>query len=133
DHQNPPEIVGKALACFNHVYTCPPEQRLSPTGTVNVPYKETDEYCNGGCFEGTKEVLTCVDQILSNFVFYNKATIGDIRRTIVEGCSNTDKRGDFNVLERILASSEANNIRPTYVEATAIIFVIMWGMFSSLL
>ncbi|KAH9306624.1 hypothetical protein KI387_011028, partial [Taxus chinensis] len=91
-HENPPEIVGKALQCFGHVYTCPPEHRLTPSGTLNVPYEETDEYCNGGCFDETQVVLTCLDQILSNFEFYNKATIDDIRDTIVQACSHSDKR-----------------------------------------
>nr|ABK27100.1 unknown [Picea sitchensis] len=130
--QDPPEIVGKALECFDHADTCKPEQRLSPSGSLDIPRDETDEYCNGGCYEQTQVVLTCVNQILSNFEFHNKATIDDIKQTITDGCSNTDKRGDFNVAEHMAASNSHANIGVLANMGSLLIFVTLCGLLSML-
>lgn len=127
--QDPPAIVGRAMECFDHADTCKPEQRLSISGSIDVPRDQTDEYCNGGCYEQTQLVLTCVDEILSNFEFDNKATIEDIRQTITEGCSNTDKRGDFDVTEHMDSTSHASKSLSANLSSLTI-FVTLWGLLS---
>ncbi|GLJ09025.1 hypothetical protein SUGI_0100270 [Cryptomeria japonica] len=126
--EDPPEIVGKAMSCFDHVYECPPAHRLTPSGTLNVPYEQTDEYCNSGCYDGTQLVLTCIDQILTNFEFYNKATVEDIRKTIVQACSNTDKRGDFNVMERVTASGSTGKTEAKNIGGVIMMFLFLAGL-----
>ncbi|ERN16774.1 uncharacterized protein LOC18445099 [Amborella trichopoda] len=104
DLQDPSQIVSQALLCFNNrmIYdSCEQSFRLSEAGTINVPYEKTDEYCNGPCLTETQLVLSCIDGILSNFLFYNKATVGDVRSTILAACGDTDTRGDFNVAEHV--------------------------------
>nr|ABR16925.1 unknown [Picea sitchensis] len=125
---DPVEIVGKALECFDHADTCKPEQQLYPSGCLDVPPDETDEYCDGGCYKQTQVVLTCLDQILSNFEFYNNATIDVINQTITEGCSYTDKRGDFNVTERMDSTSKSDALSVNI--STLTICVTLWGLLS---
>ncbi|ESR46756.1 hypothetical protein CICLE_v10003751mg, partial [Citrus x clementina] len=52
-----------------------------------VPRGASYLFCNGPCFEETHVMLDCVEKLLSNFNFYNKATVKDIRKAF----------GDFNV------------------------------------
>ncbi|KAH7513440.1 uncharacterized protein LOC107433235 [Ziziphus jujuba] len=107
---DPTEIVAKALLCFNDKYiyiNCEESYRLNESGDLNVPFDKTDAYCNGPCLDETHLVLDCIDNILTNFLFYNKATIQDIRDTIQAGCGTGSERGKFNVAEHLKA--EANN------------------------
>ncbi|KAH8496383.1 hypothetical protein H0E87_019221 [Populus deltoides] len=55
----------------------------------------------------THLVLNCIQNIMKNFVFYNKATIVDVRYTIKAGCSYGPERGNFDVSEHLQA--EQNN------------------------
>lgn len=73
--------------------SCEESYRLNERGNINVPPEYTDQYCNGPCLEETHLVLTCIGNILSNFFFYNKATIQDVRETLQAGCSYTSERG----------------------------------------
>ncbi|KAK6930244.1 Pentatricopeptide repeat, partial [Dillenia turbinata] len=77
---DPTEIVGKALLCFDNknIYAdCEEAYRLTESGNVNVTRNETDAYCEGPCLTETHFLLTCIENILTNFEFYNKATIQD--------------------------------------------------------
>ncbi|URE19960.1 hypothetical protein MUK42_12091 [Musa troglodytarum] len=102
--QNAEDIVASALACFNDRYvysSCQESYRLNAGGTLNVPREATDGYCGGPCLTETKLVLSCVDNILYNFRFYNGASVRDVRYTLDAGCGHTSKRGDFNVNEHL--------------------------------
>ncbi|XP_050271944.1 uncharacterized protein LOC126715402 [Quercus robur] len=107
DH-DPAQIVAKALLCFNEKYvysSCEESQRLSESGKLNVPPQKTDEYCSGPCLTETNLVLNCIENILDNFKFYNKATIQDVRDTVKAACGNGPERGNFDVAEHIKAET----------------------------
>ncbi|KAM3324030.1 hypothetical protein CQW23_02307 [Capsicum baccatum] len=102
----PDYLFSKALQCFTdkHIYSrCEESYRLTETGELHVPPEYTDQYCTGPCLEETHHVLNCLENILSHFRFYNKATIRAVEETIKEGCSDGPKRGYFNVAEHFLA------------------------------
>ncbi|XP_022760645.1 uncharacterized protein LOC111306908 [Durio zibethinus] len=95
---DPAEIVAKALLCFNDKYiysSCEESYRLTATGNLDVPPDYADTYCNGPCLSETHLVLNCIEGIMINFLFYNKATIQDIRDTIQAGCGYGRERGSF--------------------------------------
>ncbi|KAJ9154580.1 hypothetical protein P3X46_027900 [Hevea brasiliensis] len=103
---DPAGIVAKALLCFNekHIYSsCEEAYRLTESGDINVPHEYVDQYCNGPCLSEVNLVLNCIENIMTHFVFYNKATIQDIKDTIKAGCSYGPERGDFNVAEHLQA------------------------------
>ncbi|XP_062105037.1 uncharacterized protein LOC133816700 [Humulus lupulus] len=107
---DPGQVVSKALLCFNgkHIYSsCEESYRLSESGNLEVPQEETEAFCGGPCLTETQLVLSCIDNILANFLFYNRATIQDVRDTIHAGCGYGPERGNFNVAEHIEA--EDNN------------------------
>ncbi|XP_016581331.1 uncharacterized protein LOC107878737 isoform X1 [Capsicum annuum] len=104
----PDYLFSKALQCFTdkhmQIYRrCEESYRLTETGELHVPPEYTDQYCTGPCLEETHHVLNCLENILSHFRFYNKATIRAVEETIKEGCSDGPKRGYFNVAEHFLA------------------------------
>lgn len=104
----PSEVIVKALQCFSdkHIYSsCEEPYRLTENGQLHVPPEYADEYCNGPCLKETHLVLNCIDDIFSHFVFYNHATIKDVKETIKAGCSYGPHRGDFNVGEHIESHS----------------------------
>ncbi|XP_022930500.1 uncharacterized protein LOC111436937 [Cucurbita moschata] len=108
-YEDPPEIVAKALRCFNDKYiysACEESYRLKASGNVEVPLEKTEEYCSGPCLGETHLVLDCIDGIFSNFLFYNKATLQDVRDTIHAGCGYGPQRGNFDVLEHIRAETD---------------------------
>ncbi|KAJ6432040.1 hypothetical protein OIU84_019323 [Salix udensis] len=107
---DPAEVVAKALLCFNNKYiysSCENAYRLTETGNLNLPPEYVDPYCSGPCLAETHLVLDCIENIMKNFVFYNKATIQDVRDTIKAGCSYGPERGNFDVSEHLQA--ENNN------------------------
>lgn len=59
-----------------------------------MPPEYADEYCHGPCLQETYLVLKCVDDILSHFVFYNHATIEDVKETLKIGCSDGPHKGN---------------------------------------
>lgn len=73
---------------------CNEAYRLNQIGNINVPIAATNEFCQGPCLSETKQLLNCVDSMFSNFVFYNKASIRQVRKVIDEGCSYTNRRGN---------------------------------------
>ncbi|MCL7040653.1 hypothetical protein MKW94_004924 [Papaver nudicaule] len=124
--EDPAQIVAKALYCFNDrfVYSsCKESYRLTQSGNINVPPEATDEYCSGACLTETHLVLDCINNILSNFLFYNKATIWDIKATIKAGCSDTDERGNFNVAEH-LESNDGHKATMSYALFYVYIFIM---------
>ncbi|XP_062083498.1 uncharacterized protein LOC133789761 [Humulus lupulus] len=95
---NPTEMFQKALFCFNNKFIyagCDKTYRLNEGGNLNIPPQAVGLFCNGPCLAETELVLNCVDNIFSNFLFYNKATIGDIRGALNVGCTY-DRKGLFN-------------------------------------
>ncbi|XVF62497.1 hypothetical protein PTKIN_Ptkin09bG0012700 [Pterospermum kingtungense] len=109
---DPAEIVYKALLCFNDksIYSsCEESYRLSASGNLKVPHDYVAEYCSGPCLSETHLVLNCIENIMKNFLFYNKATIQDIRDTIQAGCGYGSERGNFNVEEHIEAEGSSAN------------------------
>ncbi|OVA16819.1 hypothetical protein BVC80_1543g280 [Macleaya cordata] len=112
--EDPAQIVAKALLCFNDKFiysSCEESYRLTQSGNINVPPEATDQYCDGACLTETHLVLSCIDNILTNFLFYNRATIHDIRATLKAGCSYSNERGNFNVAEH-LQSSDVHRASP---------------------
>ncbi|KAL4386073.1 hypothetical protein GQ457_09G024160 [Hibiscus cannabinus] len=108
---DPAEIVAKALLCFNDKYiysSCEESYRLTASGNLDVPFEYTDEYCVGPCLSETQLVLNCIENIMKHFLFYNRATIQDIRDTIHAGCSYGPERGHFNVEEHIEAEENSS-------------------------
>ncbi|KAF4392477.1 hypothetical protein G4B88_005436 [Cannabis sativa] len=98
DNNNPTEMFQKALFCFNNKFIyggCDKTYRLNEGGKLNVPPQAVELFCNGPCLAETELVLNCVDNIFSNFLFYNKATIGDIRGALNVGCTE-HRKGLFN-------------------------------------
>lgn len=73
--------------------SCEQSYRLTESGNINVPPGYADQYCRGPCFSETNLVLNCIDNILSHFLFYNRASIQDVRETIKAGCSYGPERG----------------------------------------
>ncbi|XP_017974125.1 PREDICTED: uncharacterized protein LOC18603607 isoform X1 [Theobroma cacao] len=108
--RDPAQIVAKALLCFNDKYiysSCEESCRLTASGNLGVPPGYIDEYCSGPCLSETHLVLNCIENIMTNFLFYNRATIQDIRDTIQAGCGYGPERGDFNVEEHIEAEGSS--------------------------
>lgn len=73
--------------------SCEEAYRLTESGKLDVPSEYVDPYCNGPCLTETHLVLNCIENIMTNFVFYNRATIQDIRVTIKAGCGYGPERG----------------------------------------
>ncbi|XP_057430591.1 uncharacterized protein LOC130723530 [Lotus japonicus] len=103
---DPSQIVTKALLCFNDKYiyqSCEESYRLNENGNLEVPTEKTDEFCEGPCLSETNLVLSCIDNIFSHFIFYNRATIQDIKETVQAGCGYGPQRGNFDVSEHLQA------------------------------
>ncbi|KAL9139959.1 hypothetical protein ABFS82_14G005200 [Erythranthe guttata] len=130
---DPGHVFNKALECLNDKYiysSCDEEHRLTQNGELNVPPEYADEYCNGACLTETYLVLDCIDDVIKYFVFYNKATLRDVRETIKCGCSYGPKRGDFNVEEHMQADEAAanNNVINPFYYAFVLIIIVGWNI-----
>ncbi|GAB4850819.1 hypothetical protein Ancab_030119 [Ancistrocladus abbreviatus] len=104
--KDPTKIVAKALYCFSDKYiysNCEEAYRLTQSGDLLVPPEHTDQFCTGPCLAETDLVLDCIDEIMSNFHFYNKATTEDVRDTVKAGCGYGPERGDFDVSKHMEA------------------------------
>ncbi|GAB2210150.1 hypothetical protein Drorol1_Dr00015409 [Drosera rotundifolia] len=104
--KDPAQIVVEALHCFSDGYvyrSCEESYRLTVQGDVHVPSYYIDQFCTGPCLAETNVVLNCIDEIMSNFEFYNMATIQDVRDTITAGCSYGSKRGRY--IQSIISSN----------------------------
>ncbi|KAJ9185986.1 hypothetical protein P3X46_005550 [Hevea brasiliensis] len=99
----PGQTVGDALFCFNNkIYNgCDEAFGLTLSRNINVPPEATDVFCNGPCLTQTQAILNCIDSVLSDFLFYNGATVRDIRNILRTGCSYASLRGNFNVARDI--------------------------------
>ncbi|CAK7340564.1 unnamed protein product [Dovyalis caffra] len=92
----PGQMIAKALSCFNNkiIYSgCDEAYRLTESGNLNVPPEATNLFCNGPCLGETRLVLSCINDVISGFLFYNKATVRDINYALSSGCSFTSQRG----------------------------------------
>ncbi|XP_062145416.1 uncharacterized protein LOC133852667 [Alnus glutinosa] len=110
---NPGQMVANALLCFNNKFLyigCDEAYRLNPSGNINVPPGATDLFCNGPCLAETQQVLNCIENALSNFIFYNKATMPEVRYALNAGCSYNTQRGNFNVGDYIGLASNAHRL-----------------------
>ncbi|KAJ9546425.1 hypothetical protein OSB04_018968 [Centaurea solstitialis] len=102
---------------------CGESYRLTESGDLHVPPDYTDQYCGGPCLTETKLVLSCINDVLSNFIFYNRATVRDVKDTITAGCSYGPTRGDFNVAEHI-QSYGSNSYKLSYPNLFGIVPLI---------
>ncbi|CAN1161566.1 hypothetical protein LINPERHAP2_LOCUS23998, partial [Linum perenne] len=96
----PQQLISKASSsCFNDkIYDrCNRAYRLTLSGNINVPADATDMFCDGPCFDETRHVLDCIDDLFSDFVFFNRAMVKDVRSVVNSACSSTSRRGDFDV------------------------------------
>nr|GEU66081.1 retrovirus-related Pol polyprotein from transposon TNT 1-94 [Tanacetum cinerariifolium] len=107
--------ISKALVCLNDkIYSnCEESYRLTQSGNLNVPPDYTDQFCGGACLKETDLVLNCISDVLSNFLFYNRATVRDVKDTIKAGCSFGPNRGDFNIADHI-QSYGSNSFKFSY-------------------
>ncbi|CAL0309260.1 unnamed protein product [Lupinus luteus] len=124
---DPTQIVSNALLCFNdkHIYSsCEESYRLKENGNLNVPSDKTDEFCEGPCLTETNLVLSCIDNIFSNFIFYNRATIQDIKETVQSACGYGPERGNFNVAEHIQAE-ESKGLKATSHVLISLVLVLI--------
>ncbi|RDX91574.1 hypothetical protein CR513_26422 [Mucuna pruriens] len=104
------QSMAKALSCFDNklIYVgCDEAYRLNPSGNINIPPEAIDFFCSGPCLTETQLVLNCIDNILSNFIFYNKGTVQQMRYALNAGCSYSRQRGNFNLADYI--EGDANN------------------------
>ncbi|XP_024993995.1 ATP-dependent RNA helicase A-like [Cynara cardunculus var. scolymus] len=115
-------VIAKALVCLSDkIYSgCGESYRLTESGDLHVPLDYTNQYCSGPCLRETKLVLSCINDVLSNFVFYNRATVRDVRDTITAGCSYGPTRGDFNVAEYVRAYG-SNSYKLSYPNLLVIV------------
>ncbi|KAK4783168.1 hypothetical protein SAY86_007542 [Trapa natans] len=110
--RDPPQIVAKSLLCFNADYiykSCEESYRLGKSGDLYVPPEYTFKYCTGPCLRETNLVLGCIERIFDKFLFYNRATLKDVRDTIRAGCSYGPERGHFDVAEHIAAEGDGSS------------------------
>ncbi|RDX79583.1 hypothetical protein CR513_39979 [Mucuna pruriens] len=127
---DPSQIISKALLCFNdkNIYrSCEESCRLNENGNLNVPTEKTDTFCEGPCLSETNLVLSCLDNVFSNFIFYNRATIQDIRETIEAGCGYGPDRGNFNVAEHIQKSEESKAPKATTSHVVMGLAIVVMG------
>lgn len=83
----------KVTHCIQIYAGCDEAYRLNEDGNINVPAEGLNLFCSGPCLTETELVLNCIDTMFSNFIFYNKATVHDIRGALRNGCSYTGQRG----------------------------------------
>ncbi|MQM03540.1 hypothetical protein Taro_036326 [Colocasia esculenta] len=103
--ENLPAKTTSGELALEHIYkNCQGQYRLTANGTLSVPKNATNFFCNGPCMAETQLVLGCIDGILSNFQFYNGATVQAVNATLLLACGNTTKRGDFNVSKNVIAA-----------------------------
>ncbi|KAK7356145.1 hypothetical protein VNO80_15411 [Phaseolus coccineus] len=115
----------KALSCFNNklIYVgCDEAYRLNPSGNINIPVEATDLFCSGACLTEAQLVLNCIDDILSNFIFYNKATVQQMRYALNAGCSFSRQRGNFNLAAYI--GGETNNAPKLPILRRSYLFIL---------
>ncbi|KAL8249693.1 hypothetical protein R6Q59_006561 [Mikania micrantha] len=98
-------VIAKALVCLNDkIYSeCEESYRLTESGDLHIPPDYTDQYCGGPCVKETNLALNCISGLVNNFIFYNHATITNVKEAIKAGCSFGPSRGNFNVAEHIEA------------------------------
>ncbi|KAK7392073.1 hypothetical protein VNO78_20500 [Psophocarpus tetragonolobus] len=114
-----------ALSCFDNklIYVgCDEAYRLTPSGNIKLPPEGIDVFCSAPCLTETQLVLNCIDNILSNFIFYNKATVQQMRYALNVGCSYSRQRGNFNLAEYI--GGEANNAPKLAIVNKSYIFIV---------
>lgn len=88
------------IIVLSKVYTCcQDEYRLGIQGILNVPPHAADEFCDGPCLAETQLVLSCVEDELNTFRFQDGAMVSDVRYALQRGCSNSEKRGIYMILE----------------------------------
>ncbi|CAA0834247.1 Glycine-rich protein family [Striga hermonthica] len=128
---SPALIFNKALGCFSDKYIysrCNEAHRLTQSGLLNVPLGYTDEYCNGPCLGETNHVLDCVGGFLKGFIFYNKATLRDIRDTLESGCGYGPLRGNFDVVRNIQAGDASKYKASKHVVYALVVMIIGWRL-----
>lgn len=97
--------------------SCEEAHRLKQSGELNVPPEYTDEYCKGPCLAETHHVLDCINGILKGFIFFNRATLNDVRETIKSGCGYGPKRGVNTVYNLFLSSDYMKHFFLTFLSS----------------
>ncbi|KAG6773123.1 hypothetical protein POTOM_020378 [Populus tomentosa] len=125
----PGQTVAKALLCLNNkiIYSgCDEAYRLTQSGNLNVRPEATDLFCNGPCLAETRLALSCINGVISDFLFYNKASVRDITYALSAGCSSTSQRGDFNVARYINGGTSSASSLPNLIGFYALALFIWW-------
>ncbi|XP_024926112.2 uncharacterized protein LOC107411746 [Ziziphus jujuba] len=131
DENNVGQMFEKALMCFNNKFIyagCDEAYRLNEGGNINVPPEALNLFCNGPCLTETELVLKCIDSMFSNFMFYNKATVHDIRDGLRSGCSYTRQRGIFKFGEFIQGETSSAQRLLNSISFFAL-FIITWSCY----
>ena len=84
---------------------CDEAYRLTQSGNLNVPPEATDVFCNGPCLAETRLVLGCIHGVISDFLFYNRATVRDITYALSAGCGSTGYRGNSTAVFSLFHTS----------------------------
>ncbi|CAL5208651.1 unnamed protein product [Lathyrus oleraceus] len=117
--------IVKALSCFENklIYAgCDAAYRLNPSGNIKVPPEATDFFCSGPCLAETQLMLDCIDNILSSFIFNNKASLQQMRYALNAGCSYSRQRGNFNLEDYI--GGEINTAPGVSILIKCYIFIV---------
>ncbi|KAG5244729.1 Glutamate synthase [Salix suchowensis] len=138
----PGQMVAKAMMCFNnkirscrYIHDVMRAYRLTQSGNLNVPPEATDVFCNGPCLAETRLVLGCINGVISDFLFYNRATVRDITYALSAGCGSTGYRennmllftvGDFNVARYIDDETSSASILPSLTGFYALALFMWW-------
>ncbi|RRT46625.1 hypothetical protein B296_00048387 [Ensete ventricosum] len=72
--------------------SCQESYRLNGGGKVGVPPGAADVFCDGPCLVETKLALDCVERTLHGFIFFNGASVMDVRFALDVGCGHTSRR-----------------------------------------
>ncbi|KAI9099165.1 hypothetical protein K1719_024932 [Acacia pycnantha] len=123
--QHQEESIAKALSCFDNdlIYVgCDQPYRLNPSGDINVPPEVTDFFCSGPCLRETQLVLNCINNMLSNFLFYNKASVQQMRYALIAGC-NFAKEGNLNLGDYVGAEISTACKLPIWIRSYLFVLV----------
>ncbi|GFP99626.1 hypothetical protein PHJA_002106700 [Phtheirospermum japonicum] len=108
--------------------SCNEARRLTQSGELNIPPEYAVEYCNGACLSETNHVLDCLGGFFKGFIFYNRASLRDVRETIESGCGYGPKRGNFDVIQHIQADSASKNKASKPVVYALVMMIIGWRL-----
>ncbi|KAB5556042.1 hypothetical protein DKX38_006951 [Salix brachista] len=123
----PGQMVAKAMLCFNN--------KIVPFLAVFF-FFFFELFLLTSCARAeTRLVLGCINGVISDFLFYNRATVRDITYALSAGCGSTGYRennmflftvGDFNVARYIDDETSSASILPSSTGFYALALFTWW-------